>query len=197
MTDPSTHLFWITSRSAGTVAMVLASASVGLGLSMGGRLVKRGAVSRRTLHEALSLAVMVAVVVHALALLGDSYLRPTIFDLTVPFVSSYNTVWTSVGIIAGWGLIFLGLSYYLRGRIGVSRWRILHRFTLLAWILGLGHSLGEGTDAGQTWFLALIGITALPAIAALGWRVGKQARRPSFPGRRAAAPRGAPRIHSA
>ncbi len=43
----------------------------------------------------------------------------------------------------------LGLSYYARARIGVQRWRRLHRFAALAWLLGLVHALGEGTDAGQ------------------------------------------------
>ena len=32
MTDPAPHLFWITSRAAGTTAMLLASAAVGFGL---------------------------------------------------------------------------------------------------------------------------------------------------------------------
>ena len=35
--DPSTHLFWITSRAAGTTAMFLASATVGFGRVMSGR----------------------------------------------------------------------------------------------------------------------------------------------------------------
>ena len=54
--DPATHLFWITSRAAGTAALVLAGASVTLGLSMGGRLVRGASADRRTLHEALSSA---------------------------------------------------------------------------------------------------------------------------------------------
>jgi hypothetical protein len=47
---------------------------------------------------------------------------------------------------------------------------MLHRFTALAWMLGLVHALGEGTDAGQTWFLAMIAIVALPAVALLAAR---------------------------
>ena len=35
-----THFYWITSRAAGTVALVLASASVGVGLMISGRLGK-------------------------------------------------------------------------------------------------------------------------------------------------------------
>jgi hypothetical protein len=38
-TDPSRYLFWITSRAAGTAALVLASAAVGAGLLVSGKLV--------------------------------------------------------------------------------------------------------------------------------------------------------------
>jgi DMSO/TMAO reductase YedYZ heme-binding membrane subunit len=67
-------------------------------------------------------------------------------------------------------LLILGLSYYARSRIGVQRWRRLHRFTALAWVLGLAHSLGEGTDSGQTWFLAMTAIVVLPALCLLAAR---------------------------
>jgi sulfoxide reductase heme-binding subunit YedZ len=90
--------------------------------------------------------------------------------LTVPFLSGYQTLWTTAGIVGFWMLLALGLSYYARARIGVQRWRVLHRFTALAWVLGLAHSLGEGTDAGQAWFLAMIAIVVLPALALLATR---------------------------
>jgi sulfoxide reductase heme-binding subunit YedZ len=171
VTDPSTHLFWITSRAAGTTALVFSSAAVGFGLMMGGKLVKGGGADRRSIHEILSLAVMVAIAVHGLSLIGDKYLHPSLLDVTVPFVSSYQTLWTSMGIIAGWGLIFLGLSFYLRKRIGNARWKVIHRFTLLAWAGGLVHALGEGTDAGTIWFLALVALTTLPVLALFAARV--------------------------
>jgi sulfoxide reductase heme-binding subunit YedZ len=136
------HLFWITSRAAGTAALLLSSVAVGVGLLVGGKLVK-GRPDLRHLHEALSLATIVALVVHAVALLGDSFLSPSLADITIPFVSGYQRGWTTLGIVAGWAMIALGLSYYARDRIGQQRWRKLHRFTALAWVAGLAHSLGE------------------------------------------------------
>jgi len=161
------HLFWITSRAAGTAALLLSSLSVCIGLSMGGRFLKGRGPDLRVAHEALSLATLAALVVHGATLLGDSYLHPSIADIAVPFLSGYKTLWTSTGIIAFWALALLGLSYYFRARIGQQRWRKLHRFTALAWLLGLVHSLGEGTDAGQAWFLALIAIAVVPALCLL------------------------------
>jgi methionine sulfoxide reductase heme-binding subunit len=174
MTADSSTLFWVTSRAAGTTAMVLASTSVGVGLTIGGKLIKRNGPDRRVLHEILSLSVMVAIAVHGLALLGDTYFHFTPLNIALPFMAPYKNFLTSLGIIAGWGLIILGLSYYARKRIGLNRWKVIHRFTAVAWILGLIHCFAEGTDAGQTWFVALIGLTAAPALLLLAVRMTRR-----------------------
>jgi methionine sulfoxide reductase heme-binding subunit len=161
------HLYWLASRAAGSAALLLSSASVCVGLTIGKRVAKGRLTDLRIAHEALSLATIVALLVHVATLLGDGFLHPSLTDLTVPFVSGYETLWTTVGIVAFWAMLALGLSYYARARIGVQRWRVLHRFTALAWVLGLAHSLGEGTDAGQAWFLAMTAIVALPALVLL------------------------------
>jgi sulfoxide reductase heme-binding subunit YedZ len=167
MTTNSDTLFWIISRAAGTTAVVLASLAVGYGLVMGGKLVKGGASDRRSIHEILSLSTMVAIAIHGLALIGDTWLHPSLLDVTVPFLGSYRTLATSIGIIAGWGMIILGLSYYARKRIGITRWKLIHRFTALAWLMGLVHTFVEGSDAGKPWFIALVGLTAAPALVLL------------------------------
>jgi sulfoxide reductase heme-binding subunit YedZ len=164
------HLFWITSRAAGIVALLLSSVSVCVGLLMGGRLIKGRRPDLRVTHEALSLATLAAIAVHGLTLLGDGFVNLSVGDIAVPFLSSYKTLWTSAGIVAFWTLLLLGASYYARVRIGAQRWRKLHRFTALAWILGIVHSLGEGTDAGQTWFLAMVAIATVPALVLLATR---------------------------
>lgn len=164
------HLFWITSRAAGIAALILSSASVCLGLLMGRRFKGVSGPDMRVTHEALSLATLAALVVHGLALTGDSFLNLSLTDIAVPFASSYKTLWTSTGIIAFWALALLGGSYYARRWVGVKRWRKLHRFTALAWLLGIVHSLGEGTDAGQTWFLAMTAIAVVPPLVLLATR---------------------------
>src|SRR5690349_21097689 len=171
MTDPTPHLFWITSRAAGFAALVLASLAVSAGLLMSTKLLKGRTSELRSAHDTLALATIVAIVVHGVALLGAQFLHPSIADIAIPFVSSYKTFWTSLGIVGGWGLALLGLSYYARRWVGAVRWRKLHRFTALAWLAGLAHALGEGTDAGQLWFLAMIALVAVPALALLATRL--------------------------
>jgi sulfoxide reductase heme-binding subunit YedZ len=176
-TDAGPHIFWITSRAAGTVALVLASLSVALGLLMSTRLVRGRGLDLRAAHEALSLSTIAAIVIHGVALIGDGYLHPTLADIGIPFASGYKTWWTSLGIVAGWATAALGLSYYLRRWIGQNRWRRLHRLTALAWLMGLAHSLGEGTDAGQVWFLIMTAIVAVPAALLLAGRIGGAGQR--------------------
>jgi sulfoxide reductase heme-binding subunit YedZ len=177
------HLFWITSRAAGFAALILASLAVSLGLLMSTKLVKRRGPELLATHEILSLSTIVAVVVHGFALLGDKFLHPSLADIAIPFATSYKSLWTSLGIVGGWALMLLGLSYYGRRWIGAGRWRRLHRFTALAWAAGLAHALGEGTDAGQVWFLGMLTIVAVPAalLLALRWLRQPEGRPRSAP----------------
>ncbi len=179
------HLFWITSRAAGGAGLICASVAVAVGL-----LLSRPGVDRlplRAAHETLSLVTLGLIGVHGVALLGDSYLRPGLLGIAVPFTLPYRTLWTGLGIVAAYGLAALGLSYYARTRIGAARWRRLHRFTALFWALGIAHSIGAGTDAGQLWFLVAIACGVLPAAVLLTGTLARRAR-PALEASRASPP---------
>jgi len=169
-TSAGPHLFWITSRAAGVVALVVASLAVSLGLVMSTKLLKRRGPDLLATHEVLSLTAICAIAVHGVALLGDRFLHPTVVDVVVPFASSYKTLWTTLGILSGWGLVLLGISFYARKLIGTARWRKVHRLTAAVWLAGLVHALAEGTDAGQVWFLATIAVVVAPALVLLASR---------------------------
>ncbi len=172
MTSIGPHLFWITSRAAGIATLVLSSLSLSAGLLIRSRGERRllGGESR-ALHESLALATLAALAVHGLALLGDSYLHPGPVEISVPFTTAYRPFWTGVGIVAGWGMAILGLSYYARDAIGQARWRLLHRFIAVFWVLGIVHTLGSGTDAGQLWLLVVMAVPAVPAAIMLAGRL--------------------------
>jgi sulfoxide reductase heme-binding subunit YedZ len=157
------HLFWITSRAAGGAALLLASASVLLGLMMSATRRNPNKRDLRTLHEALSLTALAMVGLHGVSLLGDAYLNPGITGILVPFVGKYRPVWTGIGILAGYGLAALAVSYYFRDRIGAARWRRVHRLTAAFWLLAIVHTIGAGSDAVRLWFLLLNGLVVAPA----------------------------------
>ena len=166
LTDPGPHLFWLASRSLGVVAMLLVSAAVACGLALSGRMSRRPGASSwlKTAHEALTLTALGAIAGHGLLLLGDPYLHPGLSGITLPFALASQSVWTGVGIIGAWLAAILGLSYYARRWIGVAAWRWLHRWTLLAYVLCLAHSIGSGTDSRSAWLLVLFAAMTVPVI---------------------------------
>jgi methionine sulfoxide reductase heme-binding subunit len=165
------HLFWITSRAAGTAALLVSSASVLLGLMMSSSRRNPNRRDLRTLHEALSLTALGMVGLHGISLLGDAYLNPGVAGIFVPFIGRYRPLWTGAGILSGYGLAVLGISYYFRDRIGAVRWRRAHRLTGAFWLLAIAHTIGAGSDAVEPWFLILNGVAIVPAalLLALRW----------------------------
>src|SRR4051794_25883778 len=70
------HLFWIVSRAAGIAALLFSSAGVGAGLLMSGHTIRARIPDLRVVHEALSLATIGSLAIHAVSLLGDGFLHP-------------------------------------------------------------------------------------------------------------------------
>jgi sulfoxide reductase heme-binding subunit YedZ len=163
-TDPGQHIFWIASRAFGVVALVLAAVSVGMGLAMAMRAAKGpGAMAKlKQAHEATALVTLLAIAAHGLTLLGDTYLRPGLAGITIPFVMSQRPVWTGLGIIGGWLAAILGLTFYARKWIGPRLWRQVHRWTLAVYVLAVAHTLGAGTDARSLWLVVIVIATAAP-----------------------------------
>ncbi len=187
--NPLDYGWWLASRSAGVVSLTAVSISVIIGLLMANGLPrKRGAKAKLlSLHESTALAGLVAIAVHGLTLMGDTFMHPSLSNIAVPFTLAYRPGFTGLGIIAGWLAVFLGLSFYARKTIGVKLWRKMHRATVLVWGLGVIHTLGAGTDASAPWLRAIMVVTGVPIVYLFlrrvlaepaGRRSGQQAARP-------------------
>ncbi len=167
-TTLETHGWWLASRASGLVAMVLITISVGLGLAMAGKVMRRPGLSRKLLaiHEHTAVAGIVAIAVHGITLLGDPWLNPGVSGIAVPFTMGFRPLWSGLGIVGGYLAALLGLSFYFRKRIGARLWRKAHRATVLVYLLGLVHAFGSGTDASAVWFRWWVLLTA-PLIGGL------------------------------
>ena len=178
-TNPSTHLFWLASRSLGVAAIILLAASITTGLFLSSRFVKQpGAPSYiRIVHEALALTAVAMILAHGLLLVGDQYLHVRVIGVFIPFMIKYRTFWTGVGVIGGWLTAIFTFSFYVRKTIGIKRWRFIHRFTLLAYILGVVHVVGSGTDGKSWWMLVLLVVISAPIVFLATFRyLPKQAK---------------------
>lgn len=173
------HLWWLASRASGLVALGLVTVSVGLGLMMAGRVMRRPGRARAmtALHEQTALAGLVAIAVHGVTLLGDGFLHPGLAGIAVPGEISYRPLWTGLGIGAGYLAAALGLSFYARRRIGPRLWRKAHRATIAVYVLAVIHTLGAGTDAATPWLRWWLLLTALPIAVLFAIRVTEPWRR--------------------
>jgi sulfoxide reductase heme-binding subunit YedZ len=106
----------------------------------------------------------------------------------VPFAAPYRPLWTGLGVLAAYLAGLLGLSYYARGLIGTRRWRKLHRFTPVIYVLAAAHMLGAGSDRGTIGVRLLVLGTAVPIGALLGVRLLDSYRAPPRAPAKAARP---------
>jgi ferredoxin-NADP reductase len=180
--DPAELGWWLASRAAGVVALLCITVSVGIGLTMAGRVARRPTLARAlaALHQQTALVGLVAIAVHGITLLGDRFLAPSIGDIAIPFTSTYEPLWTGLGVTGGWLGAILGLSYWIRHRIGLGLWRRLHRATILVYVLSVAHAVGAGTDASEPWMRLLLVVTGAPIVFLFVMRVLTPAAGPVF-----------------
>ncbi|MHB8242967.1 MAG: ferric reductase-like transmembrane domain-containing protein, partial [Solirubrobacteraceae bacterium] len=144
---PSNYVWWLAGRSAGMVAMLLVASSVVLGLGMAARVIpSRWRRDAMRVHQHLALLGLAAIGAHGLLLAADPWLKAGAKGILVPFAIGYRPLWTGLGILGGYLAVILGLSFYVRKRIGARLWRRMHRFTVVVYVLSLVHALGAGTD---------------------------------------------------
>jgi sulfoxide reductase heme-binding subunit YedZ len=162
------HIWWLASRASGMVALGLITISVAIGLTMAGKIMRTPGRARvlTAIHEQTALAGLVAIAIHGMTLLGDAFLNPGLAGITIPGAIGYRPLWTGFGIVAGYLAAALGLSFYLRRRIGTKLWRRAHRATIVVYAMAVVHTLGAGTDAATVWLRAWMVLT-VPPIAAL------------------------------
>jgi sulfoxide reductase heme-binding subunit YedZ len=180
---PGNYVWWLAGRSAGLVAMLLIAASVILGLAMAARVIsprrRRDAVR---LHQHLALLSLGAIAAHGLLLAADPWLKAGAKGILVPFAIGYRPLWTGLGVLGGYLAAVLGLSFYVRRRIGTRLWRRMHRFTVIVYVLSLVHALGSGTDASiplvrYAMLSSAVPVLFLFALQRVRARIGRRARR--------------------
>ena len=169
---------WMVSRASGLVAYAALSLDVIVGLLVStrsaGRLVPRGHLV--DLHGWLSPLTLALVLAHGGVLLADSYVRFDVIDLAVPFASSRWPVAVGAGVLAGYLLLVVHLSFGLRKRIGTSVWRRLHYLSFVAYVLVTVHALAAGSDRANPWVASLYACSLLAVVSLVGLRIAIQRR---------------------
>lgn len=178
--------FWYLTRGSGTVALLVLTASVVLGILDFSRW--RTDTWPRfltdTLHRNVSMLALVMVAIHVITTVADSFAPIGLQDAIIPFLSPYRPLWLGLGAISFDLLLAVAVTSALRRRVGYRAWRIVHWGAYGCWPLALVHGLGTGTDTASAWMLLLSVVCLAAVLLAFGWRVTAAA--PGAGGRRLA-----------
>ena len=167
------QLVWYVDRAAGMTALVLLTASVCLGIGLAGRFRSRRwpAFAIEDVHRYLGLLTGTFIVVHALAILLDSYVPYSLTQLLVPGTAPSRTMAVAAGVVSAELLAALAVTNRFRKRLSFAFWRKAHYLNFAVWILALGHGIAAGTDSDQQWAVFLYAGCAAAVTGLLAWRL--------------------------
>jgi predicted ferric reductase len=165
--------YWYLTRSTGTMAMILLTLSVVLGVID----VQRYATARVPrfvvdgLHRNVSLLAVAFLVVHVLTAALDSFASISLIDAVVPFAGTYRPLWLGLGAAASDLMLAVVITSLVRRRFGYRAWRLTHWLAYASWPIALLHGLGTGSDVKAGWMIAITGACLAAVIFAVCVRV--------------------------
>jgi sulfoxide reductase heme-binding subunit YedZ len=151
------ELLWYVSRASGLVALLLLTGTMLLGITGVMRFTAPGwpRFVLAHLHRNLALLTLAFLAVHVSTAVIDPYAGISWIDTVVPFISSYQTFWLGLGVVAIELLLALIVTSLLRTRIGLRAWRTVHWAGYAGWPIAVIHGLGiGGQDTRTPWMLA-------------------------------------------
>lgn len=171
--ESGSEAFWYLARAGGITAYILLWLATCWGIMISSKVIRGylNFANALALHEFLPILGVVFTAVHALTLLGDSYVGFDIWQLLIPFASAYKPFWTGLGSLALYLFLAIILSFYLRKQIGQKSWRLLHYASYLAFLLALLHGLMAGTDSDTLAMRTLYLVTGSIALFLVYYRV--------------------------
>jgi len=169
--------YWYLTRGTGTIALILLTLSVALGVANVRRL-RTEHMPRFVLdavHRNVSLLAMAFLLVHIVTSLLDGFAPIRLLDVVIPFRSAYRPLWLGFGAVAFDLLVAVVITSLLRRSFGYRAWRATHWAAYACWPVALLHGLGTGTDTKAGWMLVIVGgcvivmIVAVVSRATAGW----------------------------
>jgi predicted ferric reductase len=145
----SVQLWWYVTRAAGLVAYLLLWLSTVWGLAVTSKIFDPFLTRDYTydFHQYLSLFSLGFTALHVIVLMLDRYLPFSLLQVLVPFTNVYRPLWVGLGVISLYLLALVTVTFYLRKRIGMRAFRLIHVLSLLGYLGVTLHALYAGTDS--------------------------------------------------
>jgi sulfoxide reductase heme-binding subunit YedZ len=139
-------------------------------MASGRRLERWPKFALEDVHRFGGLLVGSFVTIHVVTIAMDAYLPFSVASIVVPFVASYRTLYTALGIVAAELLLALAITNRYRGRLPYRFWRRAHYLNFAVWGGATVHGLGSGTDRSTPWLLALFTASVAVVLGLAVWR---------------------------
>lgn len=142
------QIWWFVTRAAGLIAYLLLWFSTVWGLAVPSKLVAPLLEQTYTFdfHQFISLLSIGFTLLHILVLMLDQYLPFSIWQILIPFLSPYRPLWVGTGILSFYIILLVTITFYLRSRIGMPAFRVIHILSLAGYLGATLHGLFAGTD---------------------------------------------------
>lgn len=166
--------YWYLTRASGTMALILLTLSVVLGVVD----VERYTTARMPrfvidgTHRTVSLLAVVFLIVHIVTAVLDTFASIPLIDAIVPFAGTYRSLWLGLGAASFDLVLAVTITSLARRRLGYRTWRITHWLAYASWPIALLHGLGTGSDVKTTWMVAISGGCLAAVLIAVFIRVG-------------------------
>jgi DMSO/TMAO reductase YedYZ heme-binding membrane subunit len=163
------NLSWYVARSGGLVSWLACAASVGWGLTLSSRLVRKKGAPAWLLasHRFLGLLSVIFVAVHLGGLLFDKWVPFGPAELFIPFKTKYEPLAVAWGIVAFYLLLAVELTSLFMRRIPRKWWHTIHLSSFLLLVLATVHGFAAGTDSSNSLvrWVALVVSAAIVFVA--------------------------------
>lgn len=162
-------LLWVAERATGLTALLLLSLSTALGaaVSAGWRSPRFPEVRSVSLHRNLALMTLVFLAIHVVGAIADEYVQVPLASALIPFTATYKTVWVGLGTLAFDLVLAMIITGYLRDRMNLRAWRLIHDLTYLCWALATIHAVAAGFERALTFTIAVLGIAVVVPVTIL------------------------------
>jgi hypothetical protein len=173
---------WIIGRAAGITAYVLLLILVLTGMLLShpwrSRIARPSNATRIRLHIALALFTAGFTALHVVVLATDRYAGVGWPGALLPMGASYRPVATTLGLIALWLGLLVGITAALAGRLPLRAWWPIHKLAAIAWVLVWLHGVfGGGDSAALLWlYLTSAGIVLVVGVGRYSARTPQDLR---------------------
>jgi predicted ferric reductase len=152
---------WYAMRASGVVLVILLTASTAMGVFSTARAgsVRWPRFATQALHRNISLLASAMLALHIVCAVLHTFVNIRWWDAFVPFLGPYEPLWIGLGSVATDLLIVIVLTSLVRERLQHRGWRIIHLASYAAWVIGVVHGFGIGTDSRTAWSLSVSAVS--------------------------------------